>query len=416
MSQTSHYRHNHYVPEWYQKRFMESGRNKYYYLDLCPDVVRNGAHKFTRRELLFWGSRKCFAKNDLYTTNYGSIENTDIEKFFFGIIDNDGLDAVEYFSNFEHPNWEPKQFEALVPYMSVQKLRTPKGLGWLQKISKETDRSLNLIFLQRVQNIFCAVWTECVWQIASAVESPTKFIISDHPVTVYNRACFPISDFCKGFNDPDIRMVGTHTYFPLSIDKILILTNLSWVRNPYQSEKTLRPNRDYFRNTIFNFQQIQTHRELSEEEVLQINYITKRRAFRYIAGADKEWLYPERRLRHDHWRKLGRGLLLMPEPRDVFMGGEVVIGYRGGGSDAFSEYGHRPWQRGFKDEKRYEVESAALERFKAEFAVMQGPVWRGTSAQFNQKIPHTDSEEYHQHFVESYREQREQMKKGPRYR
>ena len=59
----------------------------------------------------------------------------------------------------------------------------------------------------------------------------------------------------------------------------------------------------------------QVGRKLSEDEVLQINYITKRRAFRYIAAAEREWLYPERRVSTDHWKKLGDGLLLMPEPR-----------------------------------------------------------------------------------------------------
>jgi hypothetical protein len=52
-------------------------------------------------------------------------------------------------------------------------------------------------------------------------------------------------------------MVGTHTYFPLSIGKILILTNLAWVRNPYQSERKVHPNPMLFRDTIFMFTDIQ---------------------------------------------------------------------------------------------------------------------------------------------------------------
>jgi hypothetical protein len=103
--------------------------------------------------------------------------------------------------------------------MSVQKLRTPKGLGWLSRYRSGRARNSRLMLLQRIQNMFCAMWTDCIWQIADAIQSATKFIISDHPVTVYNRACFPGSRWCIGFNDPDIRMVGTHTYFPLSIDK-----------------------------------------------------------------------------------------------------------------------------------------------------------------------------------------------------
>jgi hypothetical protein len=52
---------------------------------------------------------------------------------------------------------------------------------------------------------------------------------------------------------------------------------------------------------------------MREDEVLQINYITKRRAYRYIAAAREEWLYPERFISSDHWKKLGGGYLLMPE-------------------------------------------------------------------------------------------------------
>jgi hypothetical protein len=38
---------------------------------------------------------------------------------------------------------------------------------------------------------------------------------------------------------------------------------------------------------------------------MEINYITKKRAYRYVAAAEKEWLYPERYLPTTHWNKLG---------------------------------------------------------------------------------------------------------------
>ena len=94
-------------------------------------------------------------------------------------------------------------------------------------------------------------------------------------------------------------------------------------------------------------QDIQTHRSLSEQEVLEINYITKKRALRYIAGAEREWLYPENHLSSTRWNKFGNGYLLMPEPREVYMGGETYVGYKGGRSEAWNAYGERPWQPGF---------------------------------------------------------------------
>jgi len=404
------FRHNHYVPDWYQRRFMLPGQDTYWYLDLKPDpILHNGKVVAHRRDLLPWGPKKCFAEDDLYTTRWGTYENRDIEKFFFGRVDNEGKVGGEYFTDFDfdRPSQEPEPaFHGLMNYLSVQKLRTPKGLGWLSTLRGGKDHNGRLMLLQEIQQIYCAMWTECIWQIADATTSPTKFIISDHPITVYNRGCFPGSEFCLGFNDPDIRMAASHTYFPLSIDKVLILTNLSWVRNPYQKERNIRPNPNFFHNTIFRFTDIQTYRSLSEQEVLEINYITKKRALRYIAAADKEWLYPERHLRSTHWNKFGDGLLLMPEPREIHMGGEVYIGYGGGRSEAFGEYGHRPWQKGFKDEKRSAEESASLERFKAEWAARQGPAYRGTSYEMSHRRggPYVTPDEFHQHDLERARQ------------
>jgi hypothetical protein len=156
-----------------------------------------------------------------------------------------------------------------------------------------------------------------------------KFIVSDHPVTVYNRACYPGSTFCRGCNDPDIWLLATHTFFPLSLTKVLILTNLAWARSPYQNERKVRPNPGLFRSAIFNFTDIQIWRYLSEQEVIQINYIIKKRALRHVAAPEKEWLCPEGRLETTHWGKFGKGLLLMPEPRDIHMGGQIAIGYKG---------------------------------------------------------------------------------------
>ncbi|PWT81140.1 MAG: hypothetical protein C5B58_10295 [Acidobacteria bacterium] len=330
----SQYRHNHYVPIWYQKRFMLPGQDRYYRLDLKPDPVASVRNKY-KNDVHHWGPRRVFAEDDLYTTRWGNISNTEIEQLFFGHLDNDAPSAVEYFCNFDYEYvTEQAAFKQLMIYMSVQKLRTPKGLAAFEARVKSESRNATLILLQRLQQMHCAIWTECVWQIADASNSPTKLIISDHPVTVYNRACPPLSKWCQGHNDPDIWQHATHTYFPMSLDKVLILTNLSWVRNPYQNEVRERPNPELFRAAIFKFTEIQTGRTLSEDEVLQINYITKRRAYRYIAAAEREWLYPERRVSTDHWKRLGGGYLLMPEPRLIAMGGEILIGYQGGGGDA----------------------------------------------------------------------------------
>jgi len=132
--------------------------------------------------------------------------------------------------------------------------------------------------------------------------------------------------------------------FPLSLDKMLILTNLSWARNPYQSEVEMRPNPGLFRTSIFNFLEIQTLRHMSEEEVRQINFITKARASRYVAAGQEEWLYPERHVSKSDWSTFGRGYLCMPDPRGITFRGETFIGHQSGAVSHFDVYGRRPWQ------------------------------------------------------------------------
>jgi hypothetical protein len=92
----------------------------------------------------------------------------------------------------------------------------------------------------------------------------------------------------------------------------------------------------------------------------------------------------------------------MPEPREIHMGGEVMVSYKGGGVDAWNEYGQRPWQEGYEDDRRSAQESKALSRFQAEWAVMQGPEYRGTSSQFHREHegPYVTPDEFHQYDLE----------------
>src|SRR5947208_1677567 len=132
---TQDFKHNHYVPEWYQRRFMLPGQYRYWYLDLHPEKVVRDGHRYTRRDLLQRGPGLCFAQPDLYTTKWGDQENTDIEKLFFGQVDTEGQFGVEFFSDFQFDHHDRERaYHGLMNYMSVQKLRTPKGLGWLSAL------------------------------------------------------------------------------------------------------------------------------------------------------------------------------------------------------------------------------------------------------------------------------------------
>jgi len=391
------YRNNHYVPEWYQYRFFPDCANekKFYYLDLAPDVAINNGKRYQRKALLRWGPPRCFRERDLYTTRLGAWESTEIEQKFFGQIDSSCRTAFDYFANFEHPGANPEAFNKFLLYMSLQKMRTPKGLVELSRLINLSDKNHVLIEMQRLRQLYCALWTECIWSIADATESDTKFIISDHPVTVYNQACFPHSRWCRGHQDPDIWLSGTHTLFPLDLNKLLILTNLSWVRNPYGSPLKNRPNPQPFRHAMFNFLQIQTGRNLSEEEVNEINYVIKQRAYRYIAAQQEEWLYPEKHVRSIHWNKLGSGYLFMPDPRSVSFSTETIIGYKDGRADAFDEYGRKPWEEGYTGEQLVQKEWNTFHAFQGEFARVFGPKRRGRAFEFGKIDDVEDSADFH---------------------
>jgi hypothetical protein len=146
---------------------------------------------------------------------------------------------------------------------------------------------------------------------------------------------------------------------------------------------------------MFNFMQIQTECMLSDTEVCEINYIIKTRARRYVAAARKEWLYPERHIPTEFWDKLDDGYLLMPDPRSVTFSTEIIIGYKDNRSDAFDEYGRKPWQKGYGDKDRQEQEIATLHAFQGEFARVFGPKRRGVSFEFGSKTNPVDSPEYH---------------------
>ncbi len=397
------YRYNHYVPEWYQKRFIPDDESvkSLYYLDLKPETItiKNTNISYKTEPLTWWGPSKCFAQQDLYTTQLGSKRSTEIEELFFGNIDRNGREAVEYFSNFTHPSVNQTAFNNMLIYLSTQKLRTLKGLNWLAEIVGISDQNKLLDKMMELRQLYSAIWTECVWLIADASKAETKFIISDHPVTVYNRRCGPKSQWCRGFNDPEIWLHGTHTLFPLSLDKILILTNLSWVRNPYQNPVENRPHPDPFRHAMFKFTDIQTLRYLDEQEVREINFIIKNRSLRYIAAAKKEWLYPDQHVSKSDWSSYGDGYLLMPDPRPIHVGGEITMIHSDGTFTSFDEYGRRPWHKDYNKESRTFEESETLDRFKGEFARLYGPKRRGRICLIPQVEAEEDNDKFHQYHL-----------------
>jgi hypothetical protein len=377
---SAEYRNNHYVPQWYQRRFIppDSEDRELFLLDPKPETLRTGTGKKVKRKALRrTGPRRCFAINDLYTTRLEGVESRELEKTFFGEIDRRGQRAVEWFASDGWDGMYEEVLQDLMIFMSTQKVRTPKGLDWLQGMGKGRPREVVLAAMGHLRSLYGAVWAECVWQILDAASSPTKFIISDHPITVYNHACAPGNPFyTRGANDPDIRLHATHTIFPLSPNRLLVLTNRSWACNPYRPPLESRPNPNLFRAAMFNFLEIHQGRLLSESDVLAVNQIIKLRAYRYVAAGKEEWLYPEQHGKVG-WRDIADTALLMPDPRPLTPNSQIIIGYESGATSAMDAYGRLPGQPEYTQEMAAADDWGPLRRWQDEFEVRFGPEPRG---------------------------------------
>jgi len=128
--------------------------------------------------------------------------------------------------------------------------------------------------------------------------------------------------------------------------------------------------------------------------VIAINYIIKSRAHKYIAAVKEEWLYPEDRLAFRRWDEIGRSHLLMPDPRSMSFSSEIIVGYKDKTSDAFDEYGRKPWHSDYNDKTLHDYEWNSFHAFKGEFARQFGPKRRGISFDFGHKVIE-DSPDYH---------------------
>jgi hypothetical protein len=258
--------------------------------------------------------------------------------------------------------------------MDAQKLRTPKGLDFIKQLAGGPSHERVLFLMTHLSQVHITIWVEGVWEILRCARSPTKFIISDHPVTTYNSRLSPGGNECRYPFDAPIEYLGTHTIFPLDLNRCLVVTNLGFVRNPDASPIKKRENARYFGNTVFDVRRIQTGREIPEAHVRAINYIIKQRATRYIAAGQEEWLYPEEHMKIRTWDRLGTHLFLMPDPRKVPFSTGMYIGYRNGSSWGVDEYGRAPRDDDPKVIALREVERRAFYKAKAEWDRRYGPI------------------------------------------
>ena len=331
-------RDNHYVPEWYQKGFLQNDTDKLCYLDLTPDkkelpngriVVFNDRHD--------WHTSKCFYQTDLYTTFFGNYINDDVETFLFGKIDDSGARAIRAFIDTDMSGWH-KNFVNFFSYIDTQKIRTPKGLDWIRQQYPNLSQLELMVEMQSIRNLHCTLWTEAVREIVSAENSDIKFIVSDHPVTIYNYACPPDNELCNYPNDPSIALKASQTIFPLGRNYCLILTNLEYANTPDSVDPfEKRTHAKLMRQSIVRTDKYIRSRQLNREQVAAINIVLKSRAKRYIAAAEEEWLCPEKHFSFK-WHEFQK-ILLPPKDELYHFGGEIYVGYKDGSTHYQDAYG-----------------------------------------------------------------------------
>jgi len=183
--------------------------------------------------------------------------------------------------------------------------------------------------MQGIKNMNCTLWAEGVREILSAENTETKFIVTDHPVTIFNHAYPPDHTSCGYPNDPSIALKGSQTLFPMNKDLCLVLSNLEYAEAPADIDPTeKRTFSKNFRSSMVRVDSFIRERKLSDEEVARVNYILKSRARRYIAAGKKEWLFPERHV-HCSWEGV-RDVLLPPSDHLWQYGGEMYARFEDG--------------------------------------------------------------------------------------
>lgn len=328
-------RDNHYVPQWHQKGFMDERGNQLCHLTRREINLPNGELKIANSKK-WYTSAQSFYGVDLYSIFFGTEVSDDIERKLFGPIDEGGSKAVRAFLTNDHSQWH-HNFEDFFTYLDTQKLRTPKGLDWIKSKYPELDQKQLMLEMQSLRTIHCTLWAESVRELVSAENSDVKFIVSDHPVTIYNYACSPDSAACSYPNDPDISLKGSQTIFPLDKNRCLILTNLEYAQAPENTNPLeQRINATRIRRSMVSTIDFINSRRLNADEVTRINYIIKSRAKTSVAAGKDEWLYPENKVACD-WADLR--YLLLPPPNELYrFGGEIYAGFEDGAvhyQDAF---------------------------------------------------------------------------------
>lgn len=301
----SKYTNQHYIPQWYQKNFIPDNKGAYWRLDLKPDRITHPDGREEIKDISLESVKNCFAE-DFFYKNLLFTDPNFLEKSFYGSIDDKGAKGIQtLFSPFGKGSGE--RFLDFLDFMDTLRLRTPKGIELVKKhrFIHQTGRiELKDIILDNIRLVIGmhqTMWIEGVWFYLSAEKSSTKFIVSDHPLVLFNRKINPQNESLDMF-----MLLGTILIFPLDLNNCLVIFHrdygISRELNPVQRRINVRAYRD---NPFFVPEKLKSSndpmgadtKELNNEEVLAVNCLIKERAHRFIASYNKDDLFPEKVLK-----------------------------------------------------------------------------------------------------------------------
>jgi hypothetical protein len=222
-------------------------------------------------------------------------------------------------------------------------------LDWLRAQYPRLTQNALMLEMQGIRMMHCTIWTEGVREIVSAQNADVKFIVSDHPVTIFNYAIPPSATGTVYPNEPSIALKGSQTIFALNRDFCLILTNLEYAQDHSAIPLEKRTFAGNYRNSMVRPDAFIRTRKLKSEEVNRVNRVLKARSKQYIAAGKEEWLYPETSS-FEPWANLRSTFL--PPPTDIWrFGGEIYAGFDSGEVRYQDAFGRTEKEREFLKKK-----------------------------------------------------------------
>jgi hypothetical protein len=87
------YKNQHYVPKWYQRKFIPDKKGKYWRLDLKPERIIHPNGKEEVKDISPKSIEDCFAE-DFFYKNLLFTDPNFLEKSFYGDIDDNGAKGI----------------------------------------------------------------------------------------------------------------------------------------------------------------------------------------------------------------------------------------------------------------------------------------------------------------------------------